>query len=34
MLKVYRMDQKDEWDTIVKSFKQYDTYFLNGFYLF
>ena len=31
MLKVYRMDQKDEWDTIVKSFKQYDTYFLNGY---
>ena len=31
MLKVYGMEQKDEWDTIVKSFKQYDTYYLNGY---
>lgn len=31
MLKVYTLDQKQVWDDIVKSFNDYDVYYLNGY---
>lgn len=31
MLKVYSMTQGDEWDSIVKSFQQFDIYYLSGY---
>lgn len=31
MLKIYTLEQKDEWDAIVKSFADYDVYYLNGY---
>lgn len=31
MLKVYTLNQKDEWDNIVKTFKDYDVYYLSGY---
>lgn len=31
MLTVYRLDQSDVWDTIVRSFKEYDVYWLSGY---
>ena len=31
MLTVYTLDKAEEWDKIVKSFKDYDTYWLSGY---
>lgn len=31
MLKVYTINQDTEWDSIVKSFSQYDVYYLSGY---
>ncbi len=31
MLKVYSMTQGDEWDSVVKSFQQFDIYYLSGY---
>ncbi|MDO4940309.1 MAG: GNAT family N-acetyltransferase [Erysipelotrichaceae bacterium] len=31
MLKVYTLDNHEEWDEIVKSFKQHDVYYLSGY---
>lgn len=31
MLKVYTIAQSAEWDTIIRSFKDYDTYWLSGY---
>lgn len=31
MLEVYDLSKKDKWDDIVKSFKDYDIYYLNGY---
>lgn len=31
MLKVYNIEQNEEWDKTVKSFKDYDTYWLSGY---
>ena len=31
MLTVYSLEQKEQWDGIVRSFKEYDTYWLNGY---
>lgn len=31
MLTVYTMNQRDEWDSIVKSFENYDIYYLSGY---
>lgn len=31
MLTVYTLDQAEQWDTIVRSFRQYDTYWLSGY---
>lgn len=30
-LRVYTLDQSDEWNTIVRSFDKYDTYWLSGY---
>lgn len=31
MLSIYTLDKADDWDEIVKSFKDYDTYWLSGY---
>lgn len=31
MLEVYTLEQADKWDAAVKSFKNYDTYYLSGY---
>ena len=31
MLKIYNLEQEQEWDAIVKSFEQYDVYYLSGY---
>lgn len=31
MLTVYSLDQSEQWDAIVRSFKEYDTYWLSGY---
>lgn len=31
MLTVYTLEQKERWDEVVRSFKDYDTYWLNGY---
>ena len=31
MLTVFAMDQRDQWDSTVKSFAQYDVYYLSGY---
>lgn len=31
MLKVYTLDQREEWDTVVHSFGKYDIYWLSGY---
>lgn len=31
MLTVYTLDQSEQWDAIVRSFKEYDTYWLSGY---
>lgn len=31
MLKVYDLTQNEEWDSIVRTFKKYDTYWLSGY---
>lgn len=31
MLTVYTLDQSEQWDAVVRSFKEYDTYWLNGY---
>ena len=31
MLKVFTLEKNEEWDKIVKSFKDYDTYYLSGY---
>ena len=31
MLEVYTLEQFDQWDSIVRSFKEYDTYWLSGY---
>lgn len=31
MFTVYTINQKDEWDSIVKTFKKYDVYYLSGY---
>ena len=31
MLNVYSMTQRDEWDSVVKSFHQFDIYYLSGY---
>ena len=31
MLSIYDLSQKEEWDSIVKSFKSYDVYYLSGY---
>lgn len=31
MLRVYSMTQGDEWDSVVKSFQQFDIYYLSGY---
>ena len=31
MLKIYNIEQAQEWDNIVKSFEQYDVYYLSGY---
>ncbi len=31
MLKTYTVEQSDEWDKIVKGFKDYDVYYLSGY---
>ncbi len=31
MLSVYTLEQKEEWDAIVRSFKDYDVYWLSGY---
>ena len=30
-LKVYTLDQSEQWDNIVRTFKDYDTYWLSGY---
>lgn len=30
-LKVYSIEQSAQWDTIVRSFKEYDVYWLSGY---
>lgn len=31
MLTVYTLEQADQWDSVVRSFKEYDTYWLSGY---
>ena len=31
MLKVYRLNQSDEWDSTVRKFEKYDVYYLSGY---
>ena len=31
MLSVYTLEKKEEWDTIVRSFVDYDIYYLSGY---
>jgi len=31
MLKVFTVDQREQWDAIVRSFKEYDVYWLSGY---
>ena len=31
MLQVYRLNRADEWDRIVRSFREYDVYYLSGY---
>ena len=31
MITVYTINQRDEWDSIVKTFKKYDVYYLSGY---
>lgn len=31
MLTVYSLEQADQWDSVVRSFKEYDTYWLSGY---
>lgn len=31
MLEVYKLEQSDQWDSIVRSFKEYDVYWLSGY---
>nr|MBQ4455214.1 GNAT family N-acetyltransferase [Clostridia bacterium] len=31
VITVYKLEQAEQWDTIVRSFKEYDTYWLNGY---
>jgi len=31
VFKVYTMDQTEEWDAIVRTFREYDTYWLSGY---
>ena len=31
VLTVYNLEQAEQWDTIVRSFKEYDTYWLSGY---
>ena len=31
MLSVYQIDQKEQWDSIVCSFREYDVYWLSGY---
>ena len=31
MLKVYTLEQSEQWDAIVRSFKEFDVYWLNGY---
>lgn len=31
MLRVYELDQVEQWDSVVRSFKEYDVYWLNGY---
>lgn len=31
MITVYTLEQEEQWDDIVRSFKEYDTYWLNGY---
>ena len=31
MLTVYKMDQAEQWDAVVRSFRDYDTYWLSGY---
>lgn len=31
MLTVYTLDQEEQWDAVVRSFKEYDVYWLNGY---
>ena len=31
MLTVYTLEQSEQWDAIVRSFKEYDVYWLSGY---
>ena len=31
MFTVYTLEQKEQWDEVIRSFKEYDTYWLNGY---
>ena len=31
MLTVYNLNQSEQWDTVVRSFKNYDVYWLSGY---
>ena len=31
VLTVYTLEQSEQWDTVVRSFKEYDVYWLSGY---
>ena len=31
MLNVYTLEQAEQWDAVVRSFSDYDTYYLSGY---
>lgn len=31
MMEVYSLDKSEEWDNVVRSFKEYDVYWLSGY---